>query len=112
LWTTRAASIIYPRSRLNRPNGDKRGNQPQRRFSLLIPSGGPEPKLDECFGLKAIAHSETLRVHGQGAIEEAPCFGVKVSNLSAYSAALLGVNLIEPFRAQDSIKAWSVLQKD
>jgi hypothetical protein len=41
-----------------------------------------------------------------------PCFAVKVSELSAYSAALLGVNLIEPLRAQDSIKAWSVLQKD
>jgi len=40
-----------------------------------------------------------------------PCFAVKVSELSAYSA-LLGVNLIEPLRAQDSIKAWSVLQKD
>jgi len=37
---------------------------------------------------------------------------MKVSELSAYSAALLGVNLIEPLRAQDSIKAWSVLQKD
>lgn len=41
------------------------------------------------------------------------CFAaVRVLEFSAYSAALLGVNLIEPLRAQDSIKAWSVLQKD
>jgi hypothetical protein len=42
--------------------------------------------------------------------DQQPCFAVKVSELSAYS--FLGVNLIEPPRGQDSVKAWSVLQKD
>ena len=51
---------------------------------------------------------------GKGAIEK-PSFAVRVSGFSALVrriTALLSVNLIEPLRAQDSIKAWSVWQKD
>jgi hypothetical protein len=72
------------------------------------------PNLDERIGLNSTADSETVSVRGKGAIEK-PSFAVKVSGLSALVrriTALLGVNLIEPLRAQDSIKAWSVLQKD
>ena len=36
--------------------------------------------------------------------------GVRALRVSP--SALLGVNLTEPLRAQNSIKAWSVLQKD
>jgi hypothetical protein len=67
--------------------------------------------LSECIGLNSTADAETLSVQRQATIEEA-LLRREGSELSAYSAVLLGVNLIELLGVQDSIKAWSVLQKD
>jgi hypothetical protein len=64
--------------------------------------------VGECIDLNSRADSETVSVQRQGAIEKALLYQCSPRSF----AALLGVNLFEPLRVQDSIKAWSVLQKD
>jgi hypothetical protein len=61
--------------------------------------------------VNSTADAETLSAQGQGAIEEALLCREGIRALRVFPA-LLGVNLIELFGAQDSIKAWSVFPKD